>query len=141
MNFTTIFKTFTQQQKDFCPTFISRLQPVYANILFAFSASACQFVCFSYAVCGCCLCVECACVCLCVKGCHSVHDINFIYTAYADVVDSAALFMLVSPFYVYLNFLLGPHQKQMKETAAQGGAEKCWKQNRAANKKIYTTYI
>lgn len=60
----------------------------------------------------------CVCMCAGVKGCHSVHDINFIYAAYADVV-SAGLFMLVSPFYVYLNFLVGPNQQQMKETAAQ----------------------
>jgi len=75
-----------------------------AHILFAFSASAstCQFVCFSYGNCASvCMCV-CVCVCVWVWRVH----INFIYTAYADVV-AVALFIRVSSFYVYLNFLVG----------------------------------
>jgi len=46
----------------------------------------------------------CVCVCVCVWV-WRVH-INFIYTAYADVV-AVALFIRVSSFYVYLNFLVG----------------------------------
>lgn len=109
MNFTTIFKTFTQhQQKRSLGPFSFPL----THFLFAFSASACQFVCFSYG--------ESAwlyvgvCVCMCVWVGVGVCVMYKYYMYCICRRRAAALFMRVSPFYVYLNFLVGAQNERMK---------------------------
>lgn len=116
MNFTTIFKTFTQQQqktsltpsRSFAPT--RSLLISLTHFLFAFSASACQFVCFSYGPSACVYVRVCVCVCVGVRVC-------VIYEFYMCCIcrrRAAALFMRVSPFYVYLNFLVGAQNERVR---------------------------
>lgn len=47
---------------------------------------------------------------------------NFICAAYADA--AAALFMRVSPFYVYLNFLVGAQNERVRAEREKGREKK-----------------
>lgn len=104
MNFTTIFKTFTQQQqktsltpsRSFAPT--RSLLISLTHFLFAFSARVR------------------VCVCVGVRVC-------VIYEFYMCCIcrrRAAALFMRVSPFYVYLNFLVGAQNERVRAEREKG---------------------
>lgn len=112
MNFTTIFKTFAQQQQkvSLTPSIPSLPSDILFVCIFGIGVSICLFFIWP----------ECVDISVCVCVGVGVCIMYEFYMCCICRLRAAALFMRVSPVYVYLNFLVGAENERVKR-ANEGG--------------------
>lgn len=115
MNFTTILKTFTQHQQK------RSLGPFSSDTLFVCIFGIGVTICLFFIWRECVGMYMLVCVWVGVGVC-----VKYKYYMYCICRRrAAALFMRVSPFYVYLNFLVGAHRGRQGGRAKRADSKKC----------------